>query len=230
MKLQKKNRAITELSLLDTPFTRDAQYDILGLILATIVGFTSTYIARPEGTVEWTLKILEILGILFAGWAIGLMINKFKQNKALQQEKLVLEERAKSKHLTLNKYLSKILEDISKPIRKWADLNNVEYNYLKYSNYKHTIDFHDFPIDYIDIQIADYHLEFLIRMHDTDYIKRMLKHLTRSEIKLVLILDQNHLGNLSREKIEERSIEKIKHALIESIIGPAHSIKRNLFV
>ncbi len=229
MNLKKQNKVKIELSTIDTPFTKDTQYDIIGLFLAIVVGITSFYISRPEGILEWSLKLLEFLGILFAGWAIGLMLNKFDQNRISQKEKQILEERAKSHHLSLNKYLSKTLEDITKPIRKWADKNKIEYNYLTYSNYKHTLDFHNFPIDYIDFQVIDYHLEFIIRMHNSEYIKRILKYLLNSELKLVLTLDNYHFGNHPKEKIEQRAIERIKKTLIESILNPSYSIKAHLF-
>jgi len=230
MKLKKIPKNLIELKDLDTPFQKDTKFDILGLVLAIIVGIGSFYFTPPHKLIEWILKIIEFSGIVFAGWAIGLMINKFKDTQIQEKQREILERRAKERHLSLDKYLSTILEDISKPIRKWADKNKISYDYLKYSSYRHTMDFHKFPVDYIDIQIVDYHLEFTIRMKDTEHIKKILRYLLNSEIKLVLTIDNYHLGNHPRERIEQRSIEKIKKTLIESILNPSYSIKTPLFV
>lgn len=224
MALKKSDIKKINLKNLETPFQKDMNFDILGTICSIFVAVIGFYIQIPTTAGSWVIRIIDTTGIILGGYAIGLTLDKNAAKQRIKKEKRALENYAKAKHMSLGKYLSKKIEEISKPIRKWADLNHINYDYLEYSNFRHTIDFHNFPIDYIDFQIVEYHLIFLVRLHDESYIKRILDFLSSSKIKIVLTLDNNHLSPKKKFKINEEGIETLKMTLIDSILGPTHAL------
>jgi hypothetical protein len=223
-KIQKKKIKNSNIRKVNSVFQKDTNYDILGLICALIVAVLSIKLTPPNTKILWLLKGVEFAGIAFAGYAIGSLINKFVKNKEVIKEKVRLETKSNKKRMSLRKFLHKNLESIGMPITMWANMNDIACNYLKYSNFRHTINFHNFPVDYIDIQIIDYHLFFIVRLHEEDYIQRLFHFLISSEIKLALTLDSNHLGPQNKIKINEDSIEKLKTTLLDNILNPAHTI------
>lgn len=211
------------LDVLMSPFSKDAKYDILGLILACVVAVLSLYLVPPEGTVQWILKGAEITGIFSAAYAIGLMINKFVVNREKELEKVRLEELAKREGVTLDEYLDKQLSQIMQAIEKWAKIHKVKYKSFKSSSYKHTISFEDFLIDYIDVYVADYKLNFLVRSSNIDILRELFDYVAHTELKLSFVFDDFHIGSDEKMRVNMDSARTVMSVLVNSILNPVHT-------
>lgn len=210
--------------MLETPFQRDTDFDLLGLILATIVGIMSFYLAPPNSVALWVIKIVEFAGIFSAAFAIGLLLYKFIRIQRREREKRNLLSYAKAEGMGMEEYVAiKIIEEISRSLKKWADSLRIGHDYLKTSNFRHTIVFHDFPIDFVDIEVTDYRLNYAARWHEPDHLRIVFDAKPKSKSEIVLTKDANHIGPRQKIKISEENIRRLKVTLLESILYPAYT-------
>jgi len=217
------NKNEKKITNLISPFTKDTNFDILGVAIGFFIAIVNFVIEPPNNTLQWILKIVEIVGVISAAYAIGLIINMFIRDKRVEIEKLRLEQIAKRENKSINEFICEQITDISKIVEKWARLHKVKCRILNYSTHKQTIDFKDFIIDFIEIQVVDYQLLFTVRINEVDIVKSLLSYVLHSEIKMNLIMNEHYLGPEAKIRIDTDSLYKIKSALINSILNPIHT-------
>ena len=118
---------------------------------------------------------------------------------------------------------TRIIEEITRSLKKWAYSLGIAHDYLKTSNFRHTIIFHDFPIDFIDIEVTDYHLNYAARWHEPDELRIIFDAKPSSKAEIALTKDTHHIGPGHKIRISEENIRKLKVTLLESILYPAHT-------
>ena len=224
--MRPRTKTIRKISLrtLETPFQKDTNLDLTGLTLATIVGVMTLFLTPPNSVALWTIKTLEFVGILSAAFAIGLLLCKFIRNQRREEEKRKLLSCAKTAGMNMGEYVAtRIIEEITRSLRKWADSLGIAHDYLKTSNFRHTIVFNDLPIDFVDIEVTDYRLNYAVRWHEPDYLRIVFDGKPNAKVEIVLTKDAHHIGPRQRIKINEENIRTLKVTLLESILYPAHT-------
>ena len=206
-----------------SPFNIDTKINILALLSASFAAFVGFSLFKPTDQIQWALKILEVISIFLAAYAITSIVKKFISNKQVEMEKNRLEQIAKNRKQTLDEFFKTQIDEVTNSIEKWAKIHKVNYKKLDYSKYKHTIDFKDFIIDYIDIHIANYQLLFTVRICEDSIIKGLLNYMSNSEIKIALVMDNNCIGPEAKIKINADNLCKVKSTLIDSILNPIHT-------
>lgn len=221
----KMSTKLSKISLRDfaSPFNLDTSLDILGLSLATFVAVATMVVMFPENEFQWFLKIAEIAGAVFAACAITLLVHRAKYEFNVKREKAKLEMKAKRENKTLEKYLQDQMNRVTEAIIKWANNYGIKCEQVKHSPYKNTINFKDFVIDYIEIEIVSFHFMFTVRINSCEVVRDFINFLKASKLKMVFVKDKYHLGPKSKIKIDEEGISYIKSTLVNSILAPIYT-------
>ena len=209
---------------IETIFDLGTDLDILGLALAIVVGIATMQLTPPTNACLWTLKMIEFMGIGSATLAITFLLHRHIYSQRREEEKRRLIVQAKTCSKSLHEYIAtEIIEEVAKPLRNWANAMRISHNYVKVSNFRHTIIFHNFPIDFIDIEITDYRLDYLVRWHEPDAIRIILDGKHKSKSNVALTKDRHHLSPLKKIRIDQKAIRRLKTNLFEYILYPAHA-------
>jgi hypothetical protein len=222
MALGLERNKIFPLRNIISPFNLDTNLDILGLILAAFVGVVGLIVIYPQDSVQWSLKIVEMMGVGFALSAISLLVFKTRDGFKVRDQKTKLELLAKKQGVSLEEHLQEKMDSIIESITKWSDAYKLDYDVIKHSSFRNVINFKEFAVDYIDIKIIDYHFTFTIRIYNCDLISEFMHFLRASKIKVAFIEDKYHLGPKFKIKIDDKGVRYIRSTLVNGILSPVY--------
>ncbi len=218
-----KQEQIIKLDKINNLLDEETKIGFYTKIASLILIITSFIIDFPRGFGDWSIKVVEITVIIISGYGLRLGINHGIKKRRASKDKTLLEAEAKRKNLLLEKYINKHTQILVDYITLWAKFHKIKFRHTRHNHLRNVIDFEDFPIDYIDINVVNYRLTFTIRVNDPDFINKISEDLPRNCNNLALVIDKYHIGPKKPLTLDEVGIINAKDIIINVILSKIYN-------
>ena len=212
-----------KLYKLDKIFDKGLKFDVISITISAVLIFTAFILKFPHGINEWIFKIFEITAIFISVYATIFVIMKNRTEKELQKSKTRLVIESKKGMVSLERHINKKIITLVNFIKSWATFHKLKFKHTKHNHLRHIIDFINFPVDYIDINITNYKLNFEVRINDLDIINKIGEELPRNCKNLALVIDKYHIGLQDGLKIDEEGIKSAKELIVNVILTKVYN-------
>jgi len=218
-----KQEQVVRLHQMNRIFDKEIKINVVSKIISLVLITVSFLIEFPKDPSEWIMKGAEIIAIVIAVYAFSLGISHAIKRRKMNADKTLLEVEAKRKNLSLEKYIIRYVEMLSDSIETWAKFHKIKFKYTRHNHLRNVIDFYDFPIDYIDINVVNYRLFFTIRVNDLDLLNKISEDLPRNCKNLVLVIDKYHIGPKESLAIDEEGMMDAKEMIISIVLSKVYN-------
>jgi hypothetical protein len=220
MKHQRKRASKISSRLMETPFQLSMILDLLGLSLATAVAAMSWCLVPPRGLGLWGCKIAEIGGVGAAGAAVLEIFRDFYRQRRIKRRQRLVRKCARAHGIGESEYVSRQIQRVLEPVRELAGVLKIDCTYVRHGEFRHTVDFSHGLLDYIDVFVEDYRMGFQARFKGQD-VAQIFELSLRSQRRLAVVGDYNHIGPVDPIRIDEQGIRKLQIDLLLAIFLPA---------
>lgn len=219
----KKHEEVANLSKINHILKKEIKIDLFSTSISLIIIILSFLLDFPKNINQWLMKSGEAfaLGIAVYAFMIGVSYGIKKRN--FNRNKTSLEIESKRKKISLNKNIRKKTNLLIASIEKWAKLHKIKYKRTRHNHLREVIDFYNFPIDYIDINVINYKLFFTIRINDLYLLDKIASDLPRNCNNLILVIDKYHIGPKENLNIDEEGIINAKEIIIGSVLSKIYN-------
>ncbi|HLC78159.1 MAG TPA: hypothetical protein VJH92_03485 [Candidatus Nanoarchaeia archaeon] len=218
-----KQEQVVKLHQMNKIMDREVRLSVASKIISLFLVVVSFLIEFPENSSDWIMKGAEIITIVIAVYAFSLAIKHSLKRRRINRDKTNLEVEAKKKTMSLERYMVKSTLVLILSIIAWAKFHKIKIKYTRHNHLRNVIDFYDFPIDYIDLNIIDYRLVFTIRVNNLELLTKISEDLPRSCDNLVLVTDKYHIGPRESLPINDEGIFAAKELILGIILSKAYN-------
>ena len=212
-----------KLYKIDEILDKGLKVHVISMTISAVLIFTTFILLFPHGIKEWTFKVFEIIAILISVYAMIFVIMKNRTEKELQKSKTILVIDSKKERVSLEKHIDKQTMILINSIKSWAKFHKLKFKHTKHNHLRHIIDFINFPVDYIDIKIINYKLNFEVRVNDLNIVNKIGEELPRNCKNLALVIDKYHVGLQDNLEIDEGGIKSAKELIVNVILTKVYN-------
>ncbi len=219
-----EQKQIVKLHQMNRVVEKETKVSVVSEIISFVLIVASFFIRFPQNINGWVTKGGEIIAIIAAVYLLTLAVTFGIKKRRTSRDKILCDIEARKKNLSIERYMARYIGILVNLIIVWAKFHKIKVKYTRHNHLRNVIDFYNFPIDYIDINVINYRLFFTIRINDLELMSKISDDLPRSCKNLVLIVDKYHIGPKEPLSLNEEGIISAKEMIINIILSKVYNI------